>query len=250
MIFYAFIIVLVTVRSAPVDNFLTMGTYGGSTLCDISKADCSFFSDNDLTIGSADLDQAFAAVGASVEKPSVFLNLFPAANSGTSTLEEDDYTSNQMGPWAGSDSNTAEIAGSTRSTGTYDCENPTDFRGDPHLFYIHTIADSSIPYGSLVNKKPSEEKKATETPDPLTCTKCDGPQVSDCRPMIADCANNKKYPYQCTLCFSDANPTCEVIDDISRLPSKENPYGQSWCLSKECLGLKPCQYGLPSCISL
>lgn len=250
---YSCLTILATVASAPVDNYWTIGTGSDNTLCDFSEGDCSLFHDNGYTTSSAD-SSAFPD-GAGVDGPSAFLNLVTTADSGSS--EEDgfvtksDFTPNLIEPWIASGPSIVEIAGTpqsntatapARSSVTYDCENPYQFHGgDPNVY---------ISSGSLLNKKPSDgEKLPSEGPDPINCTKCLGPDVSTCRSMFAACLNVHK-PFQCTLCFADNSPICESIDDITRLPSPENPYGQSWCHTKECRGVKPCPFGLPHCISL
>lgn len=248
MIFYACVIVLATVASTPVDNYLTMGTDGGSTFCDIFQGDCSFSSNSDDTINSADFNQASAFSGdAGAEKASA---LIAAADSGSSEeggfFTQPEFIPNQIEPWA------VEIAGnlqsqgtdSTRPSPTYDCQKPPD-REDSNFFYVSTVDGT---YGSPVNNKPSEEHKFP-TKD-IPCKKCEGPEASDCETMVAQCSNTRN-PYQCRLCFPHYERPCEDIADISRLPSKDNPYGQSWCESKECKGWQPCAFGLPPpCLSL
>lgn len=245
MIFYSCVIVLATVASAPVDNYLTMGTDGGSTLCDIFQGDCPFSSNNDDTINSANFNQASAFPGdAGAEKVSA---LIAAAKSGSS--EEDgfftqsEFIPNQIEPWAVKIAGNLQSQGtdSTRPSPTYDCQKPPD-RGDSSLFDVSTVDGT---YGSPVNNNPSEERKLP-TKD-IPCQKCEG---SDCEAMVAQCSDTRN-PYQCRLCDPHYERPCENIADISRLPSKDNPYGQPWCGSKECNGWHSCAFGLPPpCISL
>lgn len=254
LIFYACFIVLATVASAPVDNYLTLGTVGVTTPCDVSNVDCSSSSspDNDNTISSADLNQAFAfPSGAGAKTP--FLS-FAAANSVTSeengVVTESDFTPTQFGRL------TVEMAGNPQSqakapTTTYDCQNPSDIHANPFLFTSDTVDDSLIPYGSLGNTKPSSKyiSPTEDDKEGIMCKKCTGPKDSDCRPMLAACFD-QQHPNQCMLCFVGGRDACEMIDDISILPSRANKWGQPWCVSQVCRGARPCLPGFENCISL
>ena len=256
--FYSCLTVLATVASAPVDNYGTIGTGSDNTLCDFSKGDCSLFQNNGYAISSADFPAS--PDGAGVEGSSAFLNLVTTTNSASS--EEDgfdtksDFTPDLFEQWIASGPGIVEIAGAplsntatapARSSVTYDCENP--FHNHGHQPTV------DISFDSIASKKPSDGKKLPAGSAALSCTKCLGPDDGACKSMFAECVNVNK-PYQCTLCFTDGSLTCESIDNISRLPSPENQYGQSWCYTQECRGGNPkplnppCPFGLPHCVSL
>ena len=265
MIFYASVIVLATVASAPVEIYRNLGISSGINLCDSSNGDCSLIPDNGHTISSADLN--LASGGAGAWNPFMPTNLFTAANSGSSEVDgfitKSDTTPNQIPPQTGSDSSILDITrnlqsqaqATARPLATYDCPYPPQVPGRPDDLRVPAYYESTPPYGLLLADKPADDPPERKLPvEPVEvpstfCIKCDGPKESDCRKMIADC--DEENPYQCQLCYIDEDPnssepsdlSCEQTGDISRLPSKANPYGQSWCKSKECI---QCPYGIQS----
>lgn len=233
MIFYAFVIALATVASAPVGNDQAVGVDGGVTLCDFTTEDCPLvFDSNDYTTPSTGLDQTSGGAPAEAEAPPAFsqLNFFTIANS-------DALAPNGVDP----DPITAPRDPALPQTGsaTYECEKPPSaIRKDPN-FFNWPSGESPVP---VYQRRDSAKKLPVDLDAPvfLSCQKCGGPKGSDCTRMFANCGD-KRNPYTCHLCpltinsdtkYSHVN--CEFVADISKLPSKGNPYGQSWCKTGEC----------------
>lgn len=207
MIFYAFVIVLATVASAPVGND---GLDGDTTLCDFTTEDCPLvFNSNDYTAIPTGLNQASGGAGGRAEVPSAFsqLNSFTIANS--DSLVANGFDPKSYAP-------------------TYECDDPLPVVQDPNFFLWPSGNESPV---TLYLRRDSATKLPVDqdTSNSISCTKCRGPKDSDCTPVIANCGS-KQNPYGCYLCETK----CEFVADISKLPSRGNPYGQSWCKTGEC----------------
>lgn len=211
MIFYAFVIVLATVASAPVGNDVLDG---GTTLCDFTTEDCPLvFNTNDYTTPPTGLDQASGGAGAGTEPPSAFsqLNFFTIASSDAALPK---YPAPHQ-----------------RWSATYECEEPLPAIRQGHNFFDQPLPPLP-PYqsGDSAKKFPADQDDSSFIP----CQKCI--KGSDCRPMSAICLGEEN-PYRCLLCPSsniNDHTECERVADISKLPSKGNSYGQSWCKTGEC----------------
>ncbi|MCJ1260596.1 hypothetical protein MMC22_000458 [Lobaria immixta] len=222
MIFYAFVIALATVASAPVGNDQAVGVDGGVTLCDFTTEDCPLvFNTNDYTTPPTGLYQTSGGAPAEAEASPAFsqLNFFTIANS--DALVANGFNSESY-------AHSKRPAPHQRWSATYECEEPLPgIRQDPNSFN-----QPLPPYqrGDSAMKVPAD----LDAPTSIPCQKCI--RGSDCKPVTAICEGNQN-PYGCLLCPSlgiKDSTECERVADISKLPSKGNIFGQSWCKTAEC----------------